>query len=65
MATLISMIIWGFASFKIAKMIKENEGLDVKPINSVKFDEFINVYSLKLLSLDWILSLTTGRIPVM
>jgi hypothetical protein len=27
------MIIWGFASYKIAKMVKENEGLDIKPIN--------------------------------
>jgi hypothetical protein len=33
MTMLISSLIWGFASYKIAKTVKENEGLDVKPIN--------------------------------
>lgn len=31
--TLIPALIWGFASYKIAKTVKENEGLDIKPIN--------------------------------
>ena len=33
MSTLISMIIWAFASYKIASKMKESEGLDIKPIN--------------------------------
>lgn len=33
MINLISVAIWGFASYKIAETIRDNEGLDVKPIN--------------------------------
>ena len=35
MGTLVSLVLWAIVSFKIARIMKENEGMDVKPINYV------------------------------